>query len=248
MKTYYQQLLTMAIRTIILFSAYLIFSISLSAQERDMQLRLSPSLTYKFSKKWRLYFDYRISFKDDISSFNSSNFQLFSSYKFFKKLSLGAGYRFTTSYPHDAHRFFVELQYDQKINDFELSSSTRYQFTLRRFDSDFLAEYKSPTQYIREKITLNYKIPKSKISVNLAPEFFVKLDNSPIRLQRMRYHLGAEYKFKYGNNVGFDIFYEDEIRANKDDRIVFNLKYNLDINDLIKKVKKDRNKRLKKRL
>lgn len=235
----------MAIRKIILFATILIFSISLSAQERDLQLRLSPSLTYKFSKKWRFDFDYRISFKDDISSFNSSNFQLFSSYKFFKKLSIGAGYRFTTSFPHDAHRFYAELQFDQKINDFELSSSTRFQFSLRRFDADFLANYKGPTQYIREKITLNYKIPKSKISLNLAPEFFIKLDDNLLRLQRLRYHIGAEYKLKYGNNFGLDIFFEDVIKANKDDRLVINLKYNLDINDLIKKVKKDRKKKLK---
>ena len=64
--------------------------------------------------------------------------------------------------------------YDYKLNKFTISSRTRYQFSTPHFDSDFWNEYKEPSQYIRQKLSIDYNIPKSKLSLNFSPEIFIK--------------------------------------------------------------------------
>ena len=64
----------------------------------------------------------------------------------------------------------------------------------------------------------------------------------------MRYTIGGEYKLKYGNTIGISVFYDDKINPQKTDRIVFSTKYNLSIDALIKKLKKDKSKTNKKKV
>jgi|LakMenE18May11ns_1017448.scaffolds.fasta_scaffold6237587_1 hypothetical protein len=64
----------------------------------------------------------------------------------------------------------------------------------------------------------------------------------------MRYTIGGEYKLKYGNTIGISVFYDDKINPQKTDRIVFSTKYNLSIDALIKKLKKDKSKTNKKKI
>ena len=234
-----------ATATISLFLILLLYSVQLSAQKIDNQLRFTPSISYKINKKWKVAFDYRLALDHDIYAFRSSLFQPSLEYKIIKGLSVELGYRFVTAFSHDSHRLMATVQYKHKIKDFSLSSNTRYQFSTRSFDADFMQNYKEPSQYIREKITVEYNIPNSKFSINAAPELFLKLDSRPVALQRMRYHAGVDWNLKYGNSVGLAVFYEDVFRVTKDDRIVYNVKYSLSIDELIKKIKKDKKKKEK---
>ncbi len=155
------------------------------------------------------------------------------------------GYRFTTAFANDNHRLYADLQYEYKIKDFTLSSNTRYQFSTQRFDADFMREFNKPDHYIRQKISASYDIPNTKFSVELAPELFVKINENEVYAHRIRYHASASYKLKYGNTVGLALFYEDVLKTTKNDRFVINVKYHLSINDLIKKIKKEKKKRSK---
>lgn len=207
-------------------------------QDTDAQFRFAPSIDYKISKKWKVGFDYRYALEKDISTFQASVFQFSGEYKINNKMSIEAGYRYSTSFEMDNQRLFASFIYDYKLNKFTISSRTRYQFSTPHFDSDFWNENKEPSQYIRQKLSIDYNIPKSKLSLNFSPEFFIKWDNSNLEYNRVRYQFGSDYKLKYGNTIGLCVFYEDKTNATKMDRFVWITKYNLSIDELMKKLKK----------
>jgi len=220
------------------------------AQDTDTQLRINPSVDYKINKKWKVGLDYRYALEKDISTFQASVLQVAGEYKITKRIALEAGYRFTTSFENDNHRLFASFIYDYKIKKFTLSSRTRYQFSTPHFNSDYWNEYKEPNQYLREKITIDYNIPKSKASVYFSPEFFVKIKDGRLAYHRTRYQLGSDYKLKYGSTIGLSVMYEDRLNPMKTDRFVFTTKYNLSLDELLnkkkekeKKDKKDKNKK-----
>ena len=223
--------------------------ISANSQEQlpDFQLRISPSVDYKFAKKWTVSFEYRYALDNDLSTFRNSAFESGLKYKLTKKSNIEANYRFTTSYENDSHLIFAVYKYTINLNKrFSLKSSTRYQFRTGSFDAEYMQFFKQPLQLLREKITLEYNVPKSKASIYIAPEIFLKVaDNESTFLEynRMRYNAGVDYSMKYGNSVGLGFFYEDRQNPTKRDRFVFTTKYNLSIDELTKKIKKNKNKK-----
>lgn len=219
------------------------------AQEQlpDFQLRISPSVDYKFAKKWQASFEYRYALDHDMSEFRNSAIEAGIKYDIFKKASLETRYRFTTSFENDSHLLFAIFKYNYKLNKrFSLKSSTRYQFRTGSFDADYMQYFKKPTQYLREKITLEYNVPKSKLSLYIAPEIFLKIADKDLPLlsyNRIRYNAGIDYAMKYGNTIGLGFFFEDRYNPTKTDRFVFTTKYNLSIDELAKKIKKEKDKK-----
>lgn len=218
-----------------LFFLFFLISFFGYAQNTDTQLRLAASIDYKINKKWKASLDYRYAREKDISTFQANVFQFAGEYKINKKMTIEAGYRFSTSYEGDNQRLFASFIYDYKINKFIISSRTRYQFSTPYFDAEFWNEFREPSQIIRQKLTVDYNIPKSKLSLNLSSEIFIKWYNPELKYNRIRYQLGTDYKFKYGNVVGFSVFYEDILNPQKTDRFVFSTKYNLSIDEMLKK-------------
>jgi Protein of unknown function (DUF2490) len=217
--------------------------IGLKAQNNtDFQYRFAPSVDYKINKKWKVGFDYRYALEKDASTFQASVFQLSGEYKINKKMSLEAGYRFSTSYENDNQRLFASFIFDYKIKKFTLSSRTRYQFSTPYFNSTYWSEFKEPNQYIRQKFTVDYNIPKSKASVYFSPEFFVKIKDGELKYNRTRYQLGSDYKLKWGNTIGVSLLYEDKWNTTKTDRFILTTKYNLSIDELFKKPNKKEKK------
>lgn len=218
--------------------------LSLFAQEQpDTQLRISPSVSYDFSKKFGMTLDYRLGYKENISQFQSSVFQLSTTYDWTKKIEIEVGYRFSTSFNKDYHRFIISLKYKYKWHRISIENTLKYQFQTERFDSEFMQFYKTPKQTFREKITVEYNVPKSKTTLFLAPELFLRMDKNSLKFNRMRYSIGGDYQLKYGNKVGVSFFYDDYTIPSKTDRLVFVTKYNLALNDLAKKIKKVRKKK-----
>lgn len=216
------------------------------AQNTDLQLRITPSVSYKINKKWQASFDYRFALDNNMTVFRSSMFQPALEYKIVKGLSLELAYRFTTAFSKDSHRLFATLQYKYKIDKkFSVSASTRYQFNTGSFDADYMRDFKEPSQYLRQKFSFDFNVPKSKFSFYLAPELFLKLDSQPVSLHRIRYHFGSDYNLKYGSSLGLGIFFEDVFKVTKDDRLVFNLKYSFSVDELLKQLKKDKKKKRK---
>lgn len=239
-KICYQQLLIMTKKIRFLFLLIGCFGF---AQDTDTQFRFSPSIDYKINKKWKVSFDYRYALEKDVSTFQASVFQFSGEYKINKKMSLEAGYRYKTSFENDNQRLFASFIFDYKIKKFTLSSRTRYQFSTPYFNTTYWNEFKEPNQYIRQKFTVDYNIPKSKASVYFSPEFFLKLEDTEVKYHRTRYQFGSDYKLKYGNTIGLSVLYEDRLNPTKTDRFIITTKYNLSIDELIKKLNKKAKKK-----
>lgn len=222
---------------------FCLLSLSLSAQNIDNQLRFSAAVDYQFAKKWKVETQYRYGLDHDFGTFQSSVIQTGLTYKLTKKWDIEAGYRFATAFDNDNHRLFASVKFEHKFKkQFSISARTRYQWTTQQFDANFMANYKSPSQYFRERISLGYNVPKSKWSFELGPEVFIRLDKSPITYHRVRYYAGAKYDLKYGQAIGITYFFEDRYKATQDDRSVWNLNYSLSLDTFLKKMKKGKNK------
>ena len=219
---------------------------SYSQSYTDVQGRFISSVDYKVTKKLKISGEYRYSLQNDFAAFRSSAGEIGLKYDFTKRLNVLGGYRFTTSFEEDNHRFFVGIKYNKKWNDFKAAVTSKYQFSTNSFDPDFMQYYKEPVQMLREEISLDYDIPNTKASVFIASEIFLKMDSQPyLKWNRMRYSIGGEYKLKYGTTVGLSTFYDDKISAQKNDRIVIVTKLNVSIDGFVKKLKKNKKKALK---
>lgn len=234
------------IKKLLLVFFFVFYYCTIIGQENtDVQARFYAAADYKITKKWQVAFEYRYAMDHDISEFRNNSFEIGTKYDVAKKMSLETGYRFTTSYEKDSHLLFLSYQYKYKFNKrFTLGSTTRYQFRTLGFDADLMQYYKEPSQFIREKLRLEYNVPKSKASLYFAPEIFLKIDNS-LEFNRMRYTLGGDYLLKYGNTLGLSLFYENKYNPQKTDRFVLSTKYNLSIDELIKKINKKKEKKEK---
>ena len=229
--------------------AFLLCSVILFGQNMtDIQYRFAPSIDYKINKKLKVAFNYRYDLYKDLDAFKSNLFEVSTQYEITKKIEVETGYRFTTSFFEDSHRIFLGVKYSHKLKDFTLSFASKYQFSTGSFDQDYMQYYKNPSNMFREKFSIEYNIPHSKVALYLAPELFLKYKNETFYFNRMRYTIGGEYKLKYGNTIGISVFYDDKINPQKTDRIVFSTKYNLSIDALIKKLKKDKSKTNKKKV
>lgn len=244
-KTFYQHQ-TIMIKKPSLFLLFLFFFVleGYCQNYTDFQGRFIPAVNYRINKKWKISGEYRYSLQKDLQEFRSSAGQFGVMYDIDKNFSIETGYRFTTSFTEDNHRLFGGVKYDKKFNAFTLFSAIKYQFSTGSFDSRYMNYYKEPKQMLREKIGLDYNIPKSKASVFVSAEIFLKLaDVDPVKFNRMRYTVGGEYKFKYGNTLGLSVFYDDKDNPRKNDRFVLETKYTLSINDFLKKIKKNKEKK-----
>lgn len=225
----------------------LLATLGFSQINTDVQYRFSPSMDYKINKKLKIAFNYRYDLFKDLDAFKSNSFQFATEYELTKKIELETGYRFTTSFIEDTHRIFLGLKYSHKLKDFTLSFATKYQFSTGSFDQDYMQYYKNPSNMFREKISIEYNVPHSKMSLYFSPELFLKYKNERVDFNRMRYTIGGDYKLKYGNTLGISMFYDDKVNPLKADRVVFSTKYNLSIDALIKRIKKNKTK-IKKKL
>ena len=210
----------------------------------DFQSRSIFLVDYKLNKKWKFNLEYRYSLENDLQKFRSSSIQLESEYTFTKKLSLSGGYRFSSSFEEDNHRFFAAINFDYKMNKTVIvSSNSKFQYSTNSFDMDFMNEYKTPVKMARQKIGLDINFPKSKFSANSGIEIFLKTDSQPyFKFNRIRYFIGTDYNFKRFGKLGLLVFYDDKYNPRKDDRIVLQTKYSISINNLIKNKKNEKKK------
>lgn len=221
---------------------YFVFVVSFQAfgqKNTDVQSRLIPSIEFKLNKKWKFSSEYRFSLENNLQKFRSSAVLFETKYSLTKRLTLSGEYRFTTSFEEDNHRLNMALGYDYKINKkFTVSPTTKYQYSTNKFDRGFINEFKAPENTLRQKIDVEFNVPKSKFSFKASAEVFVEVERQLVfDFDKMRYTLGLEYNFKEYGKLGFSVFYDCLYKPDKDDRIVLVTKYSISLRDLIKKKK-----------
>lgn len=155
--------------------------------KQDFQTRYSAGLTFKASEKIRIRFSPEIRFNDNFSVDNYF-LDLQGSYKAFKFLSLGTGYRFVinereirnTEY---LHRWAFYARFEHKLDRFKFQLKPSY----TNFNDDL-----SFDKFFRIRLQSKYNVPKIPLFVVGGAEAFrqVKLD----QLSKMRYYGGLDYK------------------------------------------------------
>jgi len=162
--------------------------------ENTFQTRTEFKLSYKLSDKWKIQAIPELRF-DDTYSVDKYILELKTIYNPFKKLSLGASYRFIantreTKDTEYLQRYAFDAKYDFKIDRWKPSVRLRY----TNFSED-----NANGEFLRYKGGLEYNIKKCKLTPFGGVELFHELNDK--ELFKIRYSLGTDYKLNKKNSI-----------------------------------------------
>ncbi|HOY96792.1 MAG TPA: DUF2490 domain-containing protein [Catalimonadaceae bacterium] len=208
----------------------------------DFQYRFISAIDYKLTKKWKIAAEYRYSAENDLQKFRNSYVQFEGKYSKTKKLSVSGGYRFTTSHELDAHRFFVAVEYNHKLSKlFSVAGASKYQYSTNSFNPEFMNEFEEPVRMLREKLSVEFNVPKSKLAFHTGAEVFIQTGSQPMfSYNRTRYQLGTSYSFGDYGKFGLSVFFDDRYNPEKTDRFVLVTKYSLSLDKLLNHNKEEK--------
>ncbi len=209
---------------------------SLFAGLDDTQYRQYHSLVYSPVKPLELSLTYRLDVKENFSRFNKSNFEFSADYEIKNWVKLVSGYRFSTSYKSDKHRFTLGLSFKVK------PENKNYQFQFRsilNYDSDYLDrdywKMEDPELKLRLRGKFKYKISK-KISVSAFSETFVTTYPGEFNFYRMRYGGDIDFSPAKSHSLALGYFYQHEFSIKKPESVqTFSLSYTYEIRKKKKK-------------
>ena len=209
----------------------------------DFQYRFISAVDYKLAKKWKIATEYRYSAENDLQKFRNSYIQFEGKYSRTKKLSISGGYRFTTSHELDAHRFFVAVEYNHKLSKlFSVAGTSKYQYSTNSFNQEFMNEFAEPVKMLREKLSVEFNVPKSKLAFHTGAEVFIQTGSQRMfAYNRTRYLLGTTYGFGDSGKFGLSVFFDDRYNPEKTDRLVLVTKYSVSLDKLLNHSKEEKN-------
>jgi len=121
-----------------------------------------------------------------------------------KKFALSPGYRFSFRHTNHAHRLFVDLAYQERPGDFQLTDRVRYLYQWDR--------YGETSQYVRNKLTVKYRKPK-KFTPLVAGELFYRLGFGQHFIDQYRAFIGTDYNVNKQLGLSFQLMREREIQV-----------------------------------
>ena len=188
---------------------FLLFSsFSVLSQESDFQSWYSFSLKKKVIKKTDIMFKSGLRFRENSTILYKQFFDLKVKRKWTKKISFSVGYRYANNWDEaiqisNSHRFYTDLSYKNKlIKRLDYSIRNRWQT-----QGDIYA-YKMT---LRQKVSLSYNIRKTKLTPNIATEYFFNLDDGLNKLRST-----ATLSYPITKKLDFDFSYrmQQEFYAN----------------------------------
>lgn len=178
-----------------LFGILIAAGVNAQTVTNDFQTRYEINLSLEPLKKLDLSLSPEVRLDE---SFEISKYMLETklSYKPLKGLSLGGSYRFVINPRTDRateylHRFALYTSYKKKIQRFEPSLRIKY----TNYTEDM-----SLGEFLRYRAKLEYDIKGIKLTPLLSAEAFHEL--SANQIYKMRYGIGAEYKFNKHSSLG----------------------------------------------
>ncbi len=165
--------------------------------ENTFETRTELGLSYKLSKKIKLSFAPEFRFDEDCA-LDKYLFEAGAEYKAAKFLDLEATYRYVIN-PRDTKdteyfgRYSFSAIANKKFNRFETAFRLRYSN-----DND---DESSDEEFFRYKASVEYNIPKCKLTPFIAVEAFQQLGDDS-GLYKMRYATGFDYKLFKNNYIG----------------------------------------------
>lgn len=187
--------------------------------ENIFQTRSEFKLSYKLSDKWTLALTPELRF-DDSFSIDKYILELRTVYNPFKRLSLGASYRFVandreTKSTEYLQRYAFDAKYKYKISRWTPSIRLRY---------TNYSEDDSDGEYLRYKAAVDYNIKKCKLTPFAGAELFQELNNS--ELHKVRYSIGGEYKLNKNNAIS-TAYKLDFFLQKNENKHIFHIAYKL---------------------
>jgi isopentenyldiphosphate isomerase len=211
-------------KSIKLVIIFILSSVILQAQDvvNDFQYRTSFNAQFKPIKKLKIYISPELRFDEDFS-LDKYYLEAGAAYKLSSAFSVGANYRFIinpreekeTEY-YSRYNLFATLK--QKFGDFTPAIRLSYS---NFADAD---EDNELSNYLRYKASLEYNIPKNKITPVVGIEAFHHLSDKEI--SKVRYTAGADYKLFKNNYIGFR-YKLDYYRTSYKNKHIFGLEYKI---------------------
>ena len=175
------------------------FSFNCFSQENDFQTWFSFSCNKKVFKKTTLHFKNSLRLRENSSIYSKQFNDLKIKRKYNKRIAYALGYRFINRKDGELNfsnqnRFYSDLSYRKKIIK-RLSFSLRNRLQLQGYLNSY-------SNTFRQKFALSYNIRKTKLTPNIATEYFI---DSDVILNKLRSTVSLEYPL--AKDFNFELAY-----------------------------------------
>lgn len=190
---------------------------SLFAQVNDAGLWLSVNLEKKITPAFSACFTEEVRLNENITEVGTIFSDLGLTYKLWKRLKIGAFYRFSLKRRLDDtynqfHSWYCEASYREKIKPISLILRLRYQS--KYSDPETSEKSGIANSHIRTKLTLKYDTDK-KIEPYVYAELFFGLNStSNSSFDQIRGCAGFEYTFNRMHKIDLHYLIRKECQAN----------------------------------
>ena len=177
----------------------LFLSFTVKAQENDFQTWNTFSLNKEINKKTDISLTLGLRLRENATLYSKQFFDLNLKRNINKKVSLSSGYLYATNWDKELntsnkHRFYGDIKYKNKFGErFSYAVRNRWQ-TQGNMDG-----YKMT---LRQKFSLAYNIPKTKLTPKIATEYFLNLEDG---INKLRSTVGVSHPIT--KNLNFDLVY-----------------------------------------
>lgn len=208
-----------------LLPALLLVTMFSRAQTPGTGLWTGASADIRLAKTWTLNVNTQVRFSDNIQVTRAYLGELGLSYKLNKHWAVSGYYRYTGRlkknkeeggyYYRPYHRFYGELNYDQKIGQgLKLAYRLRYQNQFKDDNSAVVAD----KSYLRNKLELSYSNP-SRLTPFVSADLFYRIDNTDNTggFDQIRYKAGTNVKFTKAHSLDLFVFTDAALRNSGED-------------------------------
>ncbi|MBT4345538.1 MAG: DUF2490 domain-containing protein [Flavobacteriales bacterium] len=202
----------------------LFLSLSAHSQENDFHAWYTLSLNKKLEKRTNLSFKTGLRLRENASIYSKRFFDLKYNRDISKRVAFSSGYRYNTNWNQrsvtsNLHRFYFDINYKNKIIK-RLNYSIRSRCQLQ--GDDYL--YKL---LLRQKFLIKYNIKKTKLTPELATEYFL---NTQIGVKKLRSTFTLSYPISKKIDVNLSYRIQQEFYVNNpetlfifESRMIYNL-------------------------
>lgn len=216
------------IKTSIIATAVFFSYTAFAQEDNEVNLWSSMGLKYKYDKNWEFGLSAHLRLKDNSKTIDKYFPELTVTRRLYKNLKLGVGFRYIRNNDtegkiqgYENHfRFYTDLTYKNKINDFTLNYRIRYQNQNELGVSSADGDY--ALNRFRFKVGSKYNIKKWPLDPELSFELFNRFgEDVSTDFDKYRITFGTSYKMKkYGK---IKLFYRLEKNILDDDNTKTNI-------------------------
>jgi len=185
-----------------------------TAQTEDFQLWSGIGLDISVTRRVSVKIEEELRLMDNVTRVDNYFTDAGISYNFWNNFTLGGYYRFIRKNELEdvystIHKYYIDLEYDNRLGRWEFSLRTRYQSRYKNVKSSELG-YK-PEKHSRNKISLAYDIYRSPLKPEIWCEVYYQLNNSEgNEIDKLRFAPELNYSINKSNRVKIYYMIEKE--------------------------------------